>query len=187
MGSTADLRVGAIIKFNGENCSVVSSQHIKPGKGPAYFQVKMRNIKTGRVAENRFRSGESIDFVRVDRIKYQYLYHDSNMLVVMNLDNYEQINVEKELLGDSFKFLKENEEVYLSFEKETILNVEMPQQVNLTVVQTEPGFKGDTATNVMKPATVETGAEVAVPLFINENDLIRVDTITGDYVERIKQ
>jgi elongation factor P len=187
MGSTADLRNGAIIKFNGENCVVLESQHVKPGKGGAYFQVKMRNIKTGRTAENRFRSGESIDFVRVDKLKYQYLYTEGNLLVLMDMDTYEQISVDKVIVGNSVKFLKENEEVFVSFEGDEVLDIELPLNVTLRIIHTEPGFRGDTATNVMKPATVETGAEIAVPLFINEGDLVRVDTKTGSYSERVKE
>jgi elongation factor P len=187
MGSTADLRTGAICKFNGENCAIVSYQHIKPGKGGAFYQVKMRNIKTGRVAENRFRSGESIEFVRVEKRKYQYLYPDGDTFMMMNGETYEQIPVEKNVIGESAKFLRENDEVLISFEGEQILNAELPQHVNLAITHTEPGFKGDTATNVTKPATVETGAEVQVPLFINEGDIIRIDTAEGNYIERVKK
>jgi elongation factor P len=187
MGSTNDLRSGAILKFNGENCAVVEYQHIKPGKGGAYYQVKMRNIKTGKVAENRFRSGESIEFVRVERRTYQYLYDDGQFLNFMDQDTYEQIPVERNKIGDDFKFLKENGEVQIAFEGEEVLAVELPAHVNLRITHSEPGVRGDTATNVTKPATLESGAEINVPIFINEGDLVRVDTRTGDYIERVKE
>lgn len=187
MGSTADLRTGAITKFNGENCAIISYQHIKPGKGGAFYQVKMRNIKTGRVVENRYRSGESMEFIRVEKRNYQYLYPEGDILMMMNGETYEQIPVERNVIGDSARFLRENDEVIISFEDEVILNAELPNHVNLAVTHTEPGFKGDTATNVTKPATVETGAEVSVPLFINEGDVIRIDTAEGSYIERVKK
>jgi elongation factor P len=186
MGSTSDLRTGAIIKFNGENCAIVDYQHVKPGKGGAFYQVKMKNTKTGRVLENRYRSGESIEFVRVERHPFQYLYADGDMLHFMNMDNYEQIPIQADMVGNSRKFLKENQEVQIAFEGDLVLAVDMPSHVNLEVVHTEPGFRGDTATNVTKPATVETGAEVQVPLFINEGDKIRISSEDGTYVERLK-
>jgi elongation factor P len=187
MGSTADLRTGAVCKFNGENCAIISFQHIKPGKGGAFYQVKMRNIKTGRVVENRFRSGESMEFVRVEKRKFQYLYPDGDMLMMMDGDSFEQIPIERNVIGDSAKFLRENDEVSISFEGDQVLAAELPLQVNLTVTHTEPGHRGDTATNVTKPATVETGAEVLVPIFINEGDVIRIDTENGNYIERVKK
>ena len=187
MGSTNDLRTGAIIKYNGENCAVVDYNHVKPGKGGAFYQVKMRNIATGKIAEHRFRSGEAIDFVRVEKRPYQYLYDDGDLLYFMNVDTYEQIPVEKNLVGDSLKFLKPNEDCLIAFEDEAVLDVELPPHVNLEVTHTEPGLKGDTATNTLKPATVETGAEVQVPLFIDEGDMVRVDTEKGAYIERVKE
>lgn len=187
MGTTSDLRTGAICKFNGENCAVISYNHIKPGKGGAFYQVKMRNIATGKVVENRFRSGENIEFVRVEKRQYQYLYPDGEMLMMMNQETFEQVPVEKTMIGDQVRFLRENDEVLLSFEDEKILNAELPQHVNLQIARTEPGFKGDTATNVTKPAVVETGAEIQVPLFINEGDIVRIDTSDGSYIERVKK
>lgn len=187
MGSTSDFRSGAIIKYNGDNCAVITYQHIKPGKGGAYFQVKMRNIKTGRIAENRFRSGESIEFVRVERRNYQYLYQDGEILFLMNNETYEQIPVEKIMVGDAFKFLRENDEVIVSFEGDIVLAIEIPQHINLVIASTEPGFKGDTASsNVTKPATLDSGATINVPLFVNEGDTVRIDTTSGSYIERVK-
>lgn len=186
MGSTSDLRPGAIIKFNGENCLVLESEHRTPGNLRAFYQVKMRNLKTGRMLDNRYRSGEAIEFVRVEKSNYQYLYRDGSNLVFMSMDTYEQVHVEETTVGDSVKFLKENQEVQLAFEGSMVLGADLPPHVNLIVTHTEPGLKGDTATNVLKPATLETGAIVQVPLFINEGDFIRIDSKTGAYIERVK-
>ncbi len=185
-GSTSDLRPGAVIIYNGEMNVVLESEHRTPGNLRAFYQVKMRNMKTGKLNENRFRSGESIEFVRVERRDYQYLYKDGNTLHFMEPDTYEQIAADAELLGNSINFLKENQVVQLAFVNEAVISAELPSHVNLQITFTEPGLKGDTATNVLKPATVETGASVNVPLFINEGDMIRVDTRTGAYMERVK-
>lgn len=186
-GTTSDLRPGAIIKYNGELCAVLETEHRTPGNLRAFYQVKMRVLRTGKLLENRFRSGESIEFIRVERRTYQYLYRDGNSLFFMNMENYEQIPVDSELVGDSVKFLKENEEVQLAMVDGEVIDVDLPPHVNMLVTHTEPGLKGDTATNVMKPAEVETGATVQVPLFINENDVVRIDSRTGEYIERVKE
>ena len=186
-GTTSDLRPGAVIKYNGELCVVLESEHRTPGNLRAFYQVKMRVLRTGKLLENRFRSGESIEFIRVERRPYQFLYRDGNTLYFMNMADYEQIPVDSELVGDSVKFLKENEEVQLAIVDGTVIAVELPPHVNLLVTHTEPGLKGDTATNVLKPAVVETGATIQVPLFINENDVVRVDSRTGAYIERVKE
>jgi elongation factor P len=186
MGTTSDLRSGAVIKFNGENCQVLTSEHRTPGNLRAFYQVTMRNLKTGKQFENRFRSGESIYFVRVERRNYQYLYNDGQSLIFMNPDDYEQIPIDPILLGNQINFLKENENVMLAFEGTTCLSAELPPTVSLLITHTEPGLKGDTATNVTKPATLETGATILVPLFINEGDTIKVNTQTGSYQERVK-
>ena len=186
-GTTSDLRPGAVIKYNGELCVVLESEHRTPGNLRAFYQVKMRVLRTGKLLENRFRSGESIEFIRVERRPYQYLYRDGNSLFFMNMSDYEQIPVDSELVGDSVKYLKENEEVQLAMVDGEVIAVDLPPHVNLLVTHTEPGLKGDTATNVMKPAQVETGATIQVPLFINENDVVRVDSRTGEYIERVKE
>ncbi|MBS4000560.1 MAG: elongation factor P [Desulfobulbaceae bacterium] len=186
MGTTSDLRPGAYIKYNGELCQVLDSQHRTPGNLRAFFQVKMRNVRSGKLTENRFRAGESIEFVRVDKKSYQYLYKDGDSLVFMDQENYEQIPVMQEVIGDSIRFLKENQEVSVNFEGSIILGVDLPPSVTLQIIHTEPGMKGDTATNALKPATVETGAQVYVPLFINEGDVVKIDTATGNYMERVK-
>jgi elongation factor P len=186
-GTASDLRVGAVIKLNGELLKIIKYDHVTPGKGPAHHQCKLRNIKTGKLLENRFRSGESIDFVRVENRNYQYLYRDSDTLFFMSMDDYNQIPVQIEIMGEEIDYMKENQEVQLAFVGDEVLSVELPLAVNLRVTHTEPGLKGDTATNVLKPAVVETGAAIQVPLFINENDLIRIDTTTGAYIERVKE
>ncbi len=187
MGTTSDLRPGAVIKYNGENCQVLESEHRTPGNLRAFYQVKLRNLRTGKLLENRFRSGESIDFVRVERHNYQFLYKEGENFIFMNNENYEQIPVEAAIIGNAVNFLKENQEVQIAFEETQVLSLEMPPTVSLRIIHTEPGLKGDTATNVLKPSTVETGASVSVPLFINEGDLIKVDTRTGSYLERVKE
>lgn len=187
MGTTSDLRPGAVIKFNGELCTVLESEHRTPGNLRAFYQVKMRSIKSGRTLENRFRSGETIEFVRVEKNNYQFLYRDGDHFIFMDYNTYEQIPVDADLVGKLADFMKESQEVMLSINDGVVLSVELPASVVLRVIQTEPGFKGDTATNVTKPATVETGANVQVPLFINEGDLIKVDPINGSYLERVKE
>jgi elongation factor P len=187
MGTTSDLKPGAIIKYNGELCIVLESEHRTPGNLRAFYQVKMRNMKTGKQFENRFRSGESIEFVRVERRNYQYLYRDGHTFYFMNMENFDQIPVDEDIVGQQINFMKENQEVQIAFDGNLVLAVELPPHVNLKIIQTEPGFKGDTATNVMKSATLETGAIVQVPLFINEGDIVRVDSKTGSYIERMKE
>ncbi|MCX7879046.1 MAG: elongation factor P [Ignavibacteria bacterium] len=187
MGTTSDLRPGAVINFNGELHLVLESEHRTPGNLRAFYQVKMRNMKTGRLSEYRFRSGETIEFVYVERKDYQYLYRDGDNLYFMDTDTYEQIPIELQLVGDALDFLIENQEVQIAFVNGQPIGVELPAHVNLRVVHTEPGVRGDTATNVMKPAVLESGATIQVPLFINEGDLIRVDTRTHEYVERVKE
>lgn len=175
------------MRFNGELVQVTEYEHRTPGNLRAFYQVKMRNVRNGKNLEHRFRSGESIEFVRVEVRGYQYLYLDGEMLMCMDPENYEQIPIDKALVGDAFKFLKEGMNLIISFEDGTQpIMVEPPQSVELEVTYTEPGLKGDTATNTLKPATLETGAEVRVPLFVNTGDKIKVDTRTGDYMERVK-
>jgi elongation factor P len=186
MADTSDFRTGLIIKFKNDLYTIVEFQHVKPGKGGAFVRSTLKNLKTGKVLDNTFRAGEGIDIVRVERRKYQYLYREGNFLVCMDNDTYEQINIPIEFFGDGVNYLKESEEVDILFNGEEIINVEIPIFVNLKVVETEPGFKGDTATGATKPAKLETGATVNVPLFINEGDLLKIDTRVGGYVERVK-
>ena len=186
-GTTSDLRPGSVIMWNGELHAVLESEHRTPGNLRAFYQVKMRNMRTGKLSENRFRSGESIEFIRVERKPYQYLYRDGNSLFFMDVENYEQIPVDSQLMGDAISFMKENQDVQLAFVGTDVIAIDLPPHVQLRVTFTEPAAKGDTATNVLKPATVETGATIQVPIFVNEGDLLRVDTRTGDYIERVKE
>lgn len=186
MGTTSDLRPGAIIRFNGDLSIVLESEHRTPGNLRAFYQVKMRNMKTGRLIENRFRSGESIEFVRVEKNNYQFLYRDGNHFIFMDPNSYEQILVDQEIVGKSADFLKEGQDAMLSINDGTVLQVELPSSVILRIVSTEPGLRGDTATNVLKSAVLETGATIQVPLFVEENDLIKVNPETGEYLERVK-
>jgi elongation factor P len=186
MADTSDFRNGLIIKFKNDLYSIVEFQHVKPGKGGAFVRSTLKNLRTGRVLENTFRAGEKVEVVRVERRKYQYLYSEGDMLVCMDNETYEQINISKELFSESLKFLKESEEVEILFNGSEIISVEIPIFINLKVVETEPGFRGDTATGAMKPARLETGVQINVPLFINEGDVLKVDTRTGEYSERVK-
>jgi elongation factor P len=188
MATTADLRVGAVIRYQGELCVVLESIHRTPGNLRAFYQVKMRVIKSGKLKEERFRSGETIEFVRVETNNFQYLYRDGDMFMFMDTNTYDQIPAMADMVGDSARFLKEGMEVQIGRDEEgNIVTLTMPQHVALRIESTEPGVRGDTATNVLKPATVETGATVSVPLFINEGDLVRVDTSTGEYLDRVKE
>ena len=186
MADTSDFRNGLIIKFKNDLYSIVEFQHVKPGKGGAFVRSTLKNLKTGRVLENTFRAGEKVETVRVERRKYQYLYSEGDMLVCMDNGTYEQIYIPKELFSEGLKFLKESEEVEILFNGSEIISVEIPIFINLRVVETEPGFRGDTATGALKPAKLETGAQINVPLFISEGDILKVDTRTGEYSERVK-
>ncbi len=188
MADTSDFRNGLIIKFKNGLYTIVEFQHVKPGKGGAFVRTKLKNLQTGQVLDNTFRSGESVDIVRVERRKYQFLYKESAGFVLMDNDTYDQITVPEDKVGDASKYLKEGIELeILVDEEENIITIEPPIFVELEVVETEPGFRGDTATNAMKPAKLETGATVNVPLFINEGDFLKIDTRSGQYVERIKK
>lgn len=186
MADTSDFRNGLIIKFKNDLYSIVDFQHVKPGKGGAFVRSTVRNLRTGRVLENTFRSGEKVEVVRVERRKYQYLYSDGDSLICMDNETYDQIHIQKKLFSEGVKFLKESEEVEVLLNGTEIISVEIPIFINLKVVETEPGFKGDTATGAVKSAKLETGADLSVPLFINEGDVLKVDTRTGEYSERVK-
>lgn len=186
MATTSDFRPGMVIRWNNELWTISEFQHVNPGNWRAFVRTKLKNMKTGRVIENRFRAGETIDAVRVERKTYQYLYRDGADFVIMDNETFEQMNLSPELIGEGEKFLKENINIDILFDGTKILAVEIPIFVNLEVVETEPGVKGDTVSNVLKPAKVETGATVNVPLFVNVGDMIKIDTRTGEYVERVK-
>ena len=187
MADTSDFRNGLIMKFKNDLFTIIEFQHVKPGKGGAFVRTKLKNLRNGKVLDNTFRAGESVDVVRVERKKYQFLYREGDDLVLMDNETFEQLNVPKNYFGDSDKFLKESEEVELLLDDEDqIILAEIPVFVQLQVTETEPGFKGDTATNVMKPAVLETGATVNVPIFVNVGEMLKIDTRTGTYSERIK-
>ena len=185
MATTADFRVGMVIKFNGELHRIEEYIHRTPGNLRAFVQAKLRNLRSGRVTETRFRSGEEVEEVRVEQKEFQYLFHDGASYQFMDKESYEQMPVDEKSLGEGAKFLKEGETVQLQLVGFDIVGAEIPFNVELKVVETVPGVKGDTATGAQKPATMETGAIVNVPLFINEGDTIRVDTRTGKYLERV--
>ena len=187
MATTADIKNGMCLDIDGQYFFITEFLHVKPGKGPAFVRTKMKNVITGRTFEKTFNSGVRIEEIRIERREFQYLYQDDMGYNFMNNETYEQVSVNKEIIN-GVDFLKEGMmcEVVIHTQSETILFVDLPVQVALLVTYTEPGLKGDTATNATKPATVETGATVRVPLFINEGETIRVDTRNGSYVERVK-
>ncbi len=187
MASTSDIRNGLTINHNHDIFSIVEFQHVKPGKGAAFVRTKLKSLTTGRVLDHTFPAGHKIDVVRIERRKFQYLYNDDFGFHFMNSETYDQTSLEEKLI-DNPQFLMEGMMVDVLFhaQKEIPLTMEMPPSVEVEVTYTEPGLKGDTATNTLKPAKVETGAEVRVPLFVNTGDKIRVDTRTGAYMERVK-
>jgi elongation factor P len=186
MANTSDINVGSIIRFNGELCQVVEYQHRTPGNLRAFYQAKMKNLKTGKSVEYRFRSGEEVDVARVEYRPLQYIYAEGDHIVCMDNNTFEQVYVPSELFGNGLKFMKEGNEVKVAFENESPISAEAPTFVELEITYTEPGVRGDTATNTLKPATVETGATVMVPLFVNQGEKIKIDTRTLEYVERVK-
>lgn len=187
MANTSDIRNGLCIVYNSDTYKITEFQHVKPGKGPAFVRTKLKSLTSGKVIDNTFSAGHKIEEVRVETRKYQYLYAEGDTYHFMNNDDYNQITLEKSAL-DAPDLLKEGENVTIIVrsEDEMPLAVDMPQSVILEVTYTEPGVKGNTATNATKPATVETGASVNVPLFINEGDKIKIETAKGTYQERIK-
>ncbi|WP_177765460.1 elongation factor P [Flavobacterium sp. I3-2] len=188
MASTADIRNGLCIKYNNDIYKIIEFLHVKPGKGPAFVRTKMRSVSNGRILENTFSAGHKIDVVRVETHTFQFLYPEGNDFHFMNVETFEQITLDRNAL-DAPDLLKEgtNVMIQINTETEAPLSVDMPASVILEVTYAEPGVKGNTATNATKPATVETGANVNVPLFINEGDKIKIDTATGAYMERIKE
>ena len=187
MATTADFRNGMCIDLDGQYYVIIEFLHVKPGKGAAFVRTKLKNVTTGRVLDKTFNSGVRVDEVRIERRSFQYLYRDDMGYNFMNTETFEQIPIAEEQI-DGVKFLKEGDvvEVQIHAVSGTILTAEMPTHVVLQVTYTEPGIRGDTATNTLKPATVETGAEVRVPLFINEGEKIKIDTRNGAYVERVR-
>lgn len=188
MASTSDIRKGLCIRYNNDIYKIIEFLHVKPGKGPAFVRTKLKSVTTGKVLDNTFSAGHKIEDVRVETRSYQFLYADGETYHFMNTDDYNQITLQESAL-DAPGLLKEGEVVTIMFNTEDSmpLSVDMPASVILEITYTEPGVKGNTATNATKPAKVETGAEVNVPLFINEGDKIKVDTSNGSYMERVKE
>ena len=186
MISAGDFRNGKTFEMDGQVFQVVEFQHVKPGKGAAFVRTKYKNVITGAVVERSFNPTDKFEEAVIERRTMQYLYEDSGLYYFMDVDTYEQEPINEDKLGDAFKFVKENMECTVCSFKGKVFSVEPPNFVELEVTDTEPGFAGNTATNVTKPATVETGAEVKVPLFINEGDKIQIDTRTGEYLGRSK-
>ena len=172
---------------SGDLYSIIEFQHVKPGKGGAFVRTKLRNIRTKQVIERTYRSGEKVDEVRLERKYYEYLYRDGHFFVFMDNETYEQIQVDEDLVGDQAQFMPENVHVEILFHGDTPIELEIPTHIELEIVNTEPGFKGNTAQNATKPATLSTGAVVNVPLFVEIGTVIKVDTRTGTYIERVSK
>ena len=187
MASTADFRNGLVIEFNNDLYTIVQFQHVKPGKGPAFVRTKLKNLKSGRVIDNTFSSGTRVTLARVERRPYQYLYKDDMGYYFMHLETFEQIHVQESLI-DNHQFLLEglNVEIVVRADTETILSVDIPQFVVMEIVYSEPGLRGDTATNTLKQAKVQNGETIMVPLFVNTGDKVKIDTRDKTYVERVK-
>ncbi|MBB5264505.1 elongation factor P [Catenibacillus scindens] len=185
MVSAGDFRNGLTIEFEGNVYQVIEFQHVKPGKGAAFVRTKLKNIKNGGVVEKTFRPTEKCPQAHIDRADMQYLYNDGDLYHFMDTETYDQIALNTEDVGDALKFVKENEMVKMLSHNGQVFSVEPPLFVELEVTQTEPGFKGDTSTGATKPAVVETGAQVNVPLFVEIGDVIKIDTRTGEYLSRV--
>lgn len=188
MATVSDLSKGNYIRYNGEVVQIEELQHRTPGNLRAFYQVKMRSVRTGKIVENRFRPGDSVDQLRVETKEYQFLYADGDSLVCMDNETYEQVYIDKVLLGQSVNYIKEGVTLLIAFENGTNpITAEPPSHVTVHVTYTEPGLAGDTATRTLKPAKIDTGAEIRVPLFVNTGDNIKIKTDTGEYVERVKE
>ncbi|MFN8211957.1 MAG: elongation factor P [Bacteroidales bacterium] len=187
MATTADFKNGMVIEYNNDLYTIVQFQHVKPGKGPAFVRTKLKNLKTGRVIDNTFSSGVKVNTQRVERRPHQFLYRDDLGYHFMHNETFEQISVNEDLI-ESHEFMKEgmNVEIVVHADTETVLSVDLPPFVVMEVIYSEPGLRGDTATNTLKPAKIETGSTVMVPLFVNAGDKIKIDTRDRSYVERVK-
>ena len=185
MLSAGDFRNGITIEFENNVYQIVEFQHVKPGKGAAFVRTKLKNIKNGGVVEKTFRPTEKFEEARIDRNDMQYLYNDGDLFYFMDVNTYDQIALSADQIGDALKFVKENEMVKICSHKGEVFSVEPPLFVELEITDTEPGFKGDTATGATKPAIVETGAQVLVPLFVEMGEKIKIDTRTGEYLSRV--
>ena len=186
MAKASEIKVGNILRFNGELVTVTEVLHRTPGKGGAFYIDKFRNIKTGKIVEARLATDEQVEICRVETNDFQYLYEDGDALVVMHNETFEQHNIQKTLFGPAVKFLKEGMNVIVSIESEEPIMAQIPNFVELEITYAEPAVKGDTSSGALKSASTENGIEIKVPLFVNQGDKIKVDTRTGEYVERVK-
>ncbi|MGP1348223.1 MAG: elongation factor P [Stomatobaculum sp.] len=184
MISAGDFRNGITLEIDGAVFQIIEFQHVKPGKGAAFVRTKIRNVMSGAVTERTFRPTEKFPTARIDRVEMQYLYADGDMFNFMNTETYDQISLNRELIGDTLKFVKENDMVKVVSYNGNVFSVEPPLFVELEITDTEPGFAGNTATGAQKPATVETGAQISVPLFVGIGDKVKIDTRTGEYLGR---
>ena len=184
MVSAGDFRNGVTLEIDGQVVQILEFQHVKPGKGAAFVRTKLKNVINGGVVERTFRPTEKFPAARIDRVEMQYLYNDGDLYNFMDVNTYEQIALSTDVVGDALKFVKENETVKVCSYNGKVFSVEAPLFVELEVTDTEPGFKGDTATGATKPATLETGAQINVPLFVNQGDRVKIDTRTGEYLSR---
>jgi len=185
MASTADIKNGVVLNIDGQLWSVVEFQHVKPGKGGAFVRTKLKNVMSGKVVDRTFNAGAKIELENVDRRDFTYLYNDGDSFVFMDVDNYDQISVGAATVGDAANFLLENQQVQIALNNENPLYIELPASVVLEITYTEPGLQGDRSSAGTKPATVETGYEIQVPLFVEQGTKVKVDTRTGDYLGRI--
>ena len=185
MISAGDFRNGVTVEIDGNVCQIVEFQHVKPGKGAAFVRTKYKNIITGSVLEKSFRPTEKFPTARIERVDMQYLYSDGGLYYFMNVETFDQVGLTEEQVGDSRKFVKENEMVKICSHNGNVFAIEPPLFVELVVTETEPGFAGNTAQGATKPAIVETGAQVMVPLFVNQGDKLKIDTRTGEYLSRV--
>ncbi|MCI8464951.1 MAG: elongation factor P [Lachnospiraceae bacterium] len=184
MVSAGDFRNGITVEIEGNVFQIIEFQHVKPGKGAAFVRTKLKNIKSGGVVEKTFRPTEKFENAHIERVDMQYLYSDGDLFYFMDVNTYDQVPLSRDMVGDALKFVKENEMVKVCSHKGQVFSIEPPLFVELEITETEPGFKGDTATGATKPATVETGAVVYVPLFVDQGDKIKIDTRTGEYLSR---
>ena len=183
--STSDFKNGICIEYNGKLCTIIDFQHVKPGKGGAFVRTKLRDIKTGRVIDNTFNAGVKVESIRMESKKMQYLYNDGTSYNFMDNTTFEQMEIPAETVGEAAQWLKENEEATLLYAAEELISLEPPMFVELEVTETDPGFKGDTVQGGTKPATLETGATIQVPLFVEPGDTLQIDTRDGRFVKRI--
>jgi elongation factor P len=185
MITTSEFKTGMTIELDGDLFVIVEFQHVKPGKGAAFVRTKLKNLKTGGVTEKTFRAGEKVDRAIMERREMQYMYNSGDDMFFMDTETYEQMTIDRSRLGNDVKYLKENTNISVVFYQEQIVGIELPFFVELAVAETEPGIKGDTASGGSKSATMETGAVVQVPFFINIGDVLRIDTRSGEYIERV--